>query len=55
MVGLPSFFKGGSPRGATAAPAVPEGSSLSVNEGVEKRQRMLLFGVGGLLLGWRAS
>jgi conjugal transfer pilus assembly protein TraB len=50
MVGLPSFFKGGSPRGATAAPAVPEGSSLSVNEGVEKRQRMLLFGVGGLLL-----
>lgn len=50
MVNLGSFFKGGSPRGATAAPAVPEGSSLSVNEGVEKRQRMLLFGVGGLLL-----
>ena len=50
MVNLGSFFKGGSPRGATAAPAVPEGSSLSVNEGIEKRQRMLLFGVGGLLL-----
>src|SRR3546814_17640355 len=50
MVNLGSFFKGGSPRGATAAPAVPEGSSLSVNEGVEKTQRMLLFGVGGLLL-----
>src|SRR3546814_3948591 len=30
--------------------SVPEGASLSVNEGVEKRQRMLLFGVGGLLL-----
>lgn len=51
MAGLGSFLKRGSPRGeAAAAPAVPEGASLSVNEGVEKRQRMLLFGVGGLLL-----
>src|SRR3546814_7182220 len=51
MTGLGSFLKRGSPRGeAAVAPAVPEGASLSVNEGVEKRQRMLLFGVGGLLL-----
>src|SRR3546814_11710184 len=51
MTGLGSFRKRGSPRGeAAVAPAVHEGASLSVNEGVEKRQRMLLFGVGGLLL-----
>ena len=51
MAGLGSFLKRGVPRGeAAAAPSVPEGASLTVNEGVEKRQRMLLFGVGGLLL-----
>lgn len=51
MAGLGSFLKRGAPRSeAAAAPSVPEGASLTVNEGVEKRQRMLLFGVGGLLL-----
>ena len=49
MAGLGSFLKRGAPRGeASAAPSVPEGASLTVNEVVEKRQRILLVGVGGL-------
>src|SRR3546814_18001240 len=50
MVIFGCVSKGGSRVGVTAASSVPEGSSLSGNEGVEKRQRMLLCGVGGLLL-----